>query len=240
MTGPGLVDREAERAALDEMIAAVQAGESRVLVFRGAAGIGKSALLQYAEGAATGFRPLRAVGIESDMELAFAALHQFCLPLLDRMKDLPPPRRAALELVFRLRDGTRPDPFLVGLAVLDLLSGASEDQPVLGVIDDAQWLDRASAQVLGFVARRLLAESIALVVAARLPGPELNGRLLQPRDRRAPLPLPAHRRMAPPQDLREAGRRLPPAAPRRPAGLAGRTFRSAGSVRRRVWPCRPA
>jgi DNA-binding CsgD family transcriptional regulator len=175
MTGPGLVNREAERAALDEMIAAVRGGESRVLVFRGVAGIGKSALLQHVESAATGFRPLRTVGIESDMELAFAALHQLCLPLLDRMKDLSPPRRAALEIVFRLRDGARPDPFLVGLAILDLLSGASEDRPLLCVIDDAQWLDRASAQVLGFVARRLLAESIALVVAARVPGPELNG-----------------------------------------------------------------
>jgi DNA-binding CsgD family transcriptional regulator len=175
MTGTGLVNREAERTALDEMIDAVRAGESRVLVLRGVAGIGKSALLQYAESAATGFRLLRAVGIESDMELAFAALHQFCLPLLDRMKDLPPSRRAALEIVFRLRDGAGPDPFLVGLAILDLLSGASEDRPLFCIVDDAQWLDRASAQVLGFVARRLLAESIALVVAARVPGPELNG-----------------------------------------------------------------
>ncbi|MEU0791769.1 AAA family ATPase [Amycolatopsis sp. NPDC005961] len=175
MTGPSLVDREAERAALDEMIAAVQAGESRVLVLRGAPGIGKSALLHYAENAASGFRRLRTVGIESDMELDFAALHQFCLPLLARLKDLPAPRRAALETVFRLRDGARPDPFLVGLAILDLLSGASEDQPLLCVIDDAHWLDRSSAQVLGFVARRLLAESIALVIASRVPGPELNG-----------------------------------------------------------------
>ncbi|GAA0448379.1 helix-turn-helix transcriptional regulator [Paractinoplanes deccanensis] len=170
-----IIDRLTERAALDDLLEAARGGESRVLVLRGAAGIGKTALIQYAETAATGLRILRTVGIESEMELAFAALHQLVLPLLDRMAGLPVPRREALEIVFRMREGAAPDPFLVGLAVLDLLSDASEHGPMLCVVDDAQWLDRASAQVLGFVARRLLAESIVLLFAARVPGPELRG-----------------------------------------------------------------
>ncbi|MFF5083306.1 ATP-binding protein [Actinoplanes sp. NPDC000266] len=170
-----MINRTAERGALEEMVAAVREGESRVLVFRGPAGIGKTAILQHAETAAAGFRVLRAVGIESEMELAFAALHQLVLPLLDRLHQLRAPRREALETVFRIREGVPPDPFLVGLAVLDLLSVASEEQPLLCLVDDAQWLDRASAQVLGFVARRLLAESIAVLFAARRPGPELRG-----------------------------------------------------------------
>ncbi|MEU8817237.1 AAA family ATPase [Actinoplanes sp. NPDC048796] len=170
-----MIDRAAERAVLEEMIAAVRAGESRVLVVRGAAGIGKTVILEYAERAATGFRVLRAIGVESEMELPFAALHQLLLPLLDRLPRLPAPRREALETVFRMRAGAPPDPFLVGLATLDLLSGVSEEQPLICAVDDAQWLDRASAQVLGFVARRLLAESIAILFAARQPGPELRG-----------------------------------------------------------------
>ncbi|SNY62746.1 helix-turn-helix transcriptional regulator [Paractinoplanes atraurantiacus] len=175
MSGTGLVNRVAERADLDDMMAALRRGESRVLVLHGAAGIGKSALIGYAGRAASGIRVLRAAGYESEMELAFAALHQLCLPLLDRLPLVPAPRREALETVFRMRDGAPPDPFLVGLATLDLLSGASEQQPLLGLVDDAQWLDRASAQVLGFVARRLLAESVGVLFAAREPVPELRG-----------------------------------------------------------------
>ncbi|MEV4350911.1 AAA family ATPase [Actinoplanes sp. NPDC049596] len=175
MTGARLINRAAERAALDELVAAVRAGESRVLVLRGAAGIGKTAILQYADSAAAGFRVVRTVGVESEMELAFAALHQLVLPLLDRLASLAAPRREALETVFRLRDGAPPDQFLVGLAVLDLLAGASEKEPLLCVVDDAQWLDRASARVLGFVARRLLAEAIGVLFSAREPGPELRG-----------------------------------------------------------------
>jgi DNA-binding CsgD family transcriptional regulator len=171
----GLLGRETERTRLDEMIAALRDGESRALVVRGAAGIGKSALLDYARNSATGVRVLRAVGVESEMELAFAALHQLCSPLLDRLSRLPAPRREALETAFRVREGTPPDQFLVGLAVLDLLSNASQERPLLCLVDDAQWMDRASAQVLGFVARRLLAESIALLFAVRQPGPELRG-----------------------------------------------------------------
>ncbi|XVV16358.1 ATP-binding protein [Actinoplanes sp. CA-131856] len=170
-----MIDRTGERAALDDMIAAVRRGESRVLVLRGAAGIGKTRILQYAETAAADLHVLRAVGIESEMELPFAALHQLLLPLFDRFPRLAAPRREALETVFRMREGVPPDPFLVGLAALDLLSGASEERPLLCVVDDAQWLDRASAQVLGFVARRLVAEPVAVLFAARQPVPELRG-----------------------------------------------------------------
>ncbi|MFC8801163.1 ATP-binding protein [Promicromonospora sp. NPDC057138] len=171
----GLLGRDAECARLDEVIAALRAGESRVLVVRGAPGIGKSALLHHVESTATGVRVLRATGVESEMELAFAALHQLCSPLLDRLEGLPAPQREALEAVFGLRGGTSPDQFLVGLAVLSLLSSASEEEPLLCVLDDAHWLDRASAQILGFVARRLLAESIGLVFAVRRTEPELRG-----------------------------------------------------------------
>jgi DNA-binding CsgD family transcriptional regulator len=175
MTEQQLLGRGAEITRLDEMIAAVRAGESRVLVVRGGPGVGKSALLGHAEDAAAGLRVLRAAGVESEMELAFAALHQLCGPLLDRIGRLPEPQRVALETVFRLRAGAPPDPFLVGLAVLSLLSDASEEQPIVAVVDDAQWVDRASAQVLGFVARRLLAEAILLLFGTRQPGPELTG-----------------------------------------------------------------
>ena len=170
-----LLGRRTEQARLDDTVAALRAGESRVLVLRGAPGIGKTALLGYAESVATDVRVLRTAGVESEMELAFAALQQLCAPLLDRLPVLPAPQRTALETVFRLRDGAPPDNFLVGLAVLGLLSDASAERPLLGLIDDEQWLDRASAQVLGFVARRLLAESVALVLGTRQPGPELRG-----------------------------------------------------------------
>ena len=157
------------------MVAAVHEGESRVLVVRGDAGVGKSALLDHMAQSASDVRVLRAVGVESEMELAFATLHQLCVPLLDRLPHLPEPQCEALETVFGIRAGAPPDRFLVGLAVLSLLSDVSEERPLLCVVDDAQWLDRASAQVLGFVARRLLAESIALVFGARQPGRELLG-----------------------------------------------------------------
>lgn len=173
--GVGLLGRDAERSRLDEMIAALRSGESRVLVVRGAPGVGKSALLQHTAAAATGVRVLRATGVESEMELAFAALHQLCSPLLDRLDGLPAPQREALETVFGLRTGASPDQFLVGLAVLSLLSGASETGPLLCVVDDAQWLDHASTQILGFVARRLLAESVGLLFGVRRAEPELRG-----------------------------------------------------------------
>ncbi|MEV4808788.1 ATP-binding protein [Micromonospora avicenniae] len=164
---PRLLGRGPERVVLDQMIAAVRTGESRVLLVHGTPGVGKSALLEYAESSATDMRVLRAVGVESEMELAFATLHQLCAPLLDQLKVIPTPQRAALETVFGIREGNPPERFLVALAVLSLMSDASEGRPLFCVIDDAQWMDRASAQVLGFVARRLLAESVALVFGAR-------------------------------------------------------------------------
>ena len=141
-----------------------------MLVVRGEAGVGKSALLEYALEAASEFQVTQAAGVESEMELPFAGLHQLCATLLDRLDRLPPPQRDALGTAFGLTSGTRPDRFLVGLAFLSLLSDAADQEPLLCLIDDAQWLDQSSAQVLAFVARRLKAESIALVFAEREPG----------------------------------------------------------------------
>src|SRR5499425_3329217 len=155
---PALVDRQRERQALDGLVQDLRSGRGWALVVRGEAGVGKSALLEYAAGAAADMRVVRAVGVESEMELAFAGLHQLCAPLLDRLERLPAPQRDALGIAFGLREGAAPDRFLVGLAVLTLLSEAAGERPLLCVVDDAQWLDRASAQVLGFVARRLLAD----------------------------------------------------------------------------------
>ena len=167
--------RRSERAACDALVAAVRQGESRVLVVRGEAGIGKSALLAYLVGAASDLTVVRAIGVESDMELAFASLHQFCAPMLDRLERLPAPQREALMIVFGLTRGAAPDRFLVGLAVLSLLSETAGERPLLCVVDDAQWLDRASALTLAFVARRLLAERVGLVFGARVAGEALRG-----------------------------------------------------------------
>ena len=162
--------RRAECLALDRLLEAAHAGQSAVLVLRGEAGIGKTALLGYAAGRAEGWRVLRAIGVESEMELPFAGVHQLCAPLLEGLTRLPTPQREALGTAFGLSAGARPDRFLVGLALLSLLSDAAEEQPLLGLIDDAQWLDRSSAQVLAFVARRLEADSIVLLFAERGPG----------------------------------------------------------------------
>jgi DNA-binding CsgD family transcriptional regulator len=161
--------RRTECAALDRLLEAARGGHSGVIVVRGEAGIGKSALLEYALEAASEFRVLQAVGVESEMELPFAGLHQLCAPLLSGLERLPPPQRDALGTAFGLTSGARPDRFLVGLALLSLLSDAAEERPLLCLIDDAQWLDQSSSQVLAFVARRLEAESIVLVFAAREP-----------------------------------------------------------------------
>ena len=142
---------------------------------RGEPGVGKTALLDYLDEHASGCRVARAVGVESEMELAFAGLHQLCAPMLDRLERLPAPQRDALRTAFGLSAGAAPDRFLVGLAVLSLLAEVAEEQPLVCVVDDEQWLDRASAQVLGFVARRLVAESVGLVFAARVPSDELAG-----------------------------------------------------------------
>jgi DNA-binding CsgD family transcriptional regulator len=169
-----LLGRASECIALDELVADVQRGESRSLVLRGEPGIGKTALLEYLIESASELTVVRAVGAESDMELAFASLHQLCAPMVDRLARLPGPQRQALEIVFGLSAGPAPDRFLVGLAVLSLLSEAAEERPLLCVVDDAQWLDQASALTLAFVARRLLAERVGIVFATREPGEELQ------------------------------------------------------------------
>ncbi|MFG1658172.1 AAA family ATPase [Micromonospora chersina] len=161
--------RGPELAALERVLAEAGAGSSAVLVLRGQAGIGKTALLDYAAGRATGFRTIVIAGIESEMELPFAGLHQLCAPMLGRLPELPGPQHDALSVAFGLREGEAPNRFLVGLAVLSLLGSATEDQPLACFIDDAQWLDDGSKQVLAFVARRLMAESVALIFALREP-----------------------------------------------------------------------
>ncbi|MEU5346980.1 AAA family ATPase [Streptomyces sp. NPDC020766] len=163
----GLRGRRGECGALDEVVARTRAGQSQVVVLRGEPGVGKSALVEYLVGSATGCQTLRAVGVESEMELAFAGLHQLCMPMMGQLDRLPGPQRDALAIAFGLSAGSAPDRFLVGLAVLSLLAEAAEEQPLVCVVDDAQWLDRVSAQTLAFVARRLLAERVALVFAAR-------------------------------------------------------------------------
>ena len=176
--GPGrqtnLRGRARECAALDGLLSDVRAGQSRSLVVRGEAGIGKTALLEYLVASASDLTVVRTAGVESDMELAYASLHQLCVPLLDRLDRLPAPQRQALEIVFGLSAGGPPDRFLVGLAVLSLFSEAAEERPLLCVVDDAQWLDQASALTLAFVAHRLLAEPVGIVFAAREPGQELQ------------------------------------------------------------------
>src|SRR5215216_3507018 len=170
----GLRGRGSECALLDDLVAAVRRCESRSLVLRGEAGIGKTALLEYLIASASDLTVVRAVGVESEMELGFASLHQLCGPLLDRLPELPDPQRRAVEIVFGLSAGPARDRFFVGLAVLGLFAAAAEQRPLLCVVDDAQWLDRASALTLAFVTRRLLAEPVGIVFSAREPGEELR------------------------------------------------------------------
>src|SRR4051794_26727731 len=166
---PPFRGRASERDALDRLLDNVRAGQSAVMVVRGPAGIGKTALLRYVARQASGFRTAQIAGIESEMELPFAGLHQLCGPMLDRLGALPEPQRAAMRVAFGLSTGETPDRFLVALAVLSLLSAVAEERPLLCCVDGARWLDAASAQVLGFVARRVLAESVAIVFAVREP-----------------------------------------------------------------------
>src|SRR5262245_11994349 len=169
-----LLGRSNECALLDGVIEHIRRGESRSLVLRGEAGVGKTALLQYLIESAGGLTVAPAVGVESEMELAYASLHQLCGPMLDELERLPAPQREALETVFGLSSRAAPDRFLVGLGVLSLLSEVAERRPLLCVIDDAHWLDQASALPLAFVTRRLLAEPVGIVFAAREPGKELR------------------------------------------------------------------
>ncbi|MGO8893475.1 MAG: ATP-binding protein [Streptosporangiaceae bacterium] len=172
---PALTDRRWERGVFDRLVNAVQAGESRVLVVRGDPGVGKTVLLDYLVSRAPGCRLARAVGVQSEMELAFAGLHLLCASMLDHLEAIPVPQREALRTAFGISAGPPPDRFLVGLAVLSLLSEVAGERPLICVIDDEQWLDHASAQALGFVARRLGADPVGLVFAARVPGEELAG-----------------------------------------------------------------
>ncbi len=167
--GTGLLGRRSECEVLDQVLADVRAHQSQVLVLRGEAGVGKTALMDYLARTSSGCRVVRVAGVESEMELAFAGVHQLCAPMLARVGDLPGPQRDALCTAFGLTVGEPADRFLVGLAVLSLLSAVAEERPLVCLVDDAQWLDEVSAQVLGFVARRLLAESVALVFAVRDP-----------------------------------------------------------------------
>ena len=164
-----LLGRHAECDAVAGLLAGARAGRCGVLVVRGEAGIGKTVLLEQARDIATGsgFTVQSAVGAESETQFAFAGLHQLCAPLLDRAGGLPEPQRDALHVAFGQREGTAPDRFLVGLAILNLLAEVAEEAPLLCLVDDAQWLDQASAQVLAFVARRVAAEQLALVFAVR-------------------------------------------------------------------------
>jgi DNA-binding CsgD family transcriptional regulator len=162
-----LLDRRSECEELDRLVADLRAGRSRALVVSGDVGIGKTALLNYAVNLAGGHRTIRAGGVEAERELAFAALHQLCAPMLSELQALPPLQRGALRTAFGLEGGDPPDRFMVGLAALGLFSEVAMEQPLLLLLDDAQWLDRASAQVLGFAARRLGTESVGIVFAAR-------------------------------------------------------------------------
>jgi DNA-binding CsgD family transcriptional regulator len=169
--GTGLIGRRDECRVLHDLLAQARDGRSGVVVVRGEAGIGKTELLDHLIDRAGGFRVVRAAGVQSEMELSYAGLHQLCAPLLSHLDDLPGPQRTALRTAFGMQAADAPDRFLVGLATLSLLAGAAGDEPMLCLVDDAQWLDRVSSQTLEFVARRLLAESVLLVLAVRESGP---------------------------------------------------------------------
>ena len=189
---PGFLGRTSEREALDRLLATVGGGQSAVLLIRGEAGIGKTALLRYAARQASSLRVAQVAGVEAEMELPLAGVQQLCAPMLPRLDALPQPQQDAVNVALGLASGPAPDRLLVGLAVLGLLSAVAEERPLLCVVDDAQWLDEASGVILGFVARRLQAESVAIVVAVREPTtrhdfdglPELQVRGMDPQDAR--------------------------------------------------------
>jgi len=199
-----LLGRRGEREAISRLLQAAEDRTGGALVIYGEPGVGKTALLDDAVRAATSFRTVSAVGVEGEMEFPFAALLQICSPILAFAERLPELQRVALAVAFGQSTGPAPDAFLVGQAVLSLVSAASQQRPLLCVVDDAQWLDRASARSFAFVARRLVAEKIALVFAARDLGealaglPELRVEPLGHRDARTllesvlPAPLDEH------------------------------------------------
>src|SRR3954462_226157 len=174
---PRLRGRSDEHAVLDRLLRDVRGGQSAVLVIRGEAGVGKTALLRHATDRASGFRVAQIAGVESEMELPYAGLHQLCAPMLERREAPPEPQRVALSVALGLAPGDPPDRFLVALATLGLMSATADERPLFCVVDDFQWLDDATAQAVGFVARRLLAESVALVLLVREPSdePRLSG-----------------------------------------------------------------
>src|SRR4051794_30335732 len=169
LRGLGFLGRTSECERLDGMLARARGGRSAVLVIRGEPGIGKTALLRYAARQASGLRIAEVDGVEAEMELPFAAIHQFCAPMLGGLDVLPEPQRKSLRVALGLASGDAPDRFLVAVAVLNLLAAAAEDRPVLCLVDDAHWLDAASVQALRFVARRLAAGPVALLFARREP-----------------------------------------------------------------------
>ena len=168
-SAPAFRGRSSERQALDRLLDDVRAGRSGVLVIRGEAGVGKTMLAQHAAEQATGFHVARVAGVEAEMELPFAGLHQLCAPLFARIDSLPGPQRDALRVALGYASGEPPARLLLGLALLTLLAEAAEERPVLCLVEDLQWLDGASAQVLRFVAGRMLAEPIAIVFTIREP-----------------------------------------------------------------------
>jgi DNA-binding CsgD family transcriptional regulator len=172
---PPLVGRTNEGRVLESALGEVLDGHARVLVVRGDAGMGKTALLQHLTASAPQFRTVLATGVESEMALPHAGLHQLCGSMLDHLDSLPGPQRDAARAAFGLAAGTSPEPLMVGLATLSLLTAVSDERPLLSVIDDAHWLDRESLQALAFVARRLLAEPVCLAFATRISLTELAG-----------------------------------------------------------------
>ena len=186
-----LLGRSREREALDRLLRAARGGRGGVLVVQGDPGVGKTALLEDTAKVAQQFRVLRTAGAEGEQEFPYAALHRFCAPTLDRIDQLPAPQRDALAVAFGLAAGPVPNQFLVALAILGLLSSLATDQPVLGLVDDAHWLDRGSSLALALVARRLGSDRMALVFATREVGeslarlPELHVGPLGHRDARA-------------------------------------------------------
>jgi hypothetical protein len=167
----GLTGRRSEHDVLDRFVADVRAGQGRALVVRGGPGVGKTELLRHLIAEVPGFGVTQVTGVESEMELPYAGLYQLCAPMLGRLGSLADPQRRALSVAFGLASGESPDRFLVALAALSLIEEAVQERPLLCIVDDAQWLDQASALVLGFIARRLLAEPVALVFAVRTPAP---------------------------------------------------------------------
>jgi len=240
VTDSGLRGRRGECTRLDSLLAGVRTGRSAALVVRGEAGVGKTALLDYVAESAAGLRLLRAAGVESEMELAFAALHQMCGPVLDRLGRLPGPQRAALGTAFGLQAGPPPDRFLIGLGVLSLLAEVAGDGPLVCLIDDARWLDRASARVLAFAARRLLAESVLMIFAVREPDADLDGlpelvvQGLREDDARQVLrsvvPWPLDERVA--EQIVAETRGNPLALIELPRGLSPASWRAASACRR--------